>query len=34
MGCVWWILALLGFLLAVGYLYLFILDKLKKRAFS
>lgn len=31
MGCSWWILALLIFLLAVGALYLWILNLLKKR---
>lgn len=30
MGCVWWILLLLFFLLGVGQLYLSILKKLKK----
>ena len=30
MGCVWWILTLLVFLLAVGYCYLFILDGIRK----
>ena len=30
MGVVWWILALLLFLILVGYLYLHILDRLKK----
>ncbi len=34
MGCVWWILLLLAFLIAVGFFYLFVLDKLsKKRSF-
>ncbi|MBR4224644.1 MAG: Pr6Pr family membrane protein [Oscillospiraceae bacterium] len=28
MGCVWWILAILIFLLAVGYLYRFIIEKI------
>lgn len=31
MGCVWWILLLLGLILLFSYLYLFFLDKLKKR---
>lgn len=31
MGCAWWILALLALLLAVGYVYLLIVDGLKKR---
>lgn len=31
MGCVWWILALLLFLLAVGFVYLLILDRIKRR---
>ena len=30
MGCVWWILSLFVFLLAVGFLYLFILDVIKR----
>ena len=30
MGVVWWILALLLFLVLVGYLYLLILDRLKR----
>ena len=30
MGCVWWILLLLGLILLFSYLYLFFLDKLKK----
>ena len=32
MGCVWWILALLILLLALGFLYLRIIEGLKKRA--
>ena len=32
MGCVWWILILLILLILVGFLYLCILDALKKRA--
>ncbi len=32
MGCMWWILLLLLFLIAVGFLYLRILDLLKKTA--
>ncbi|MBO4413953.1 MAG: Pr6Pr family membrane protein [Clostridia bacterium] len=32
MGCVWWIIALLILLLAVGYVYLVIVDVLKKTA--
>ncbi|MBR6052119.1 MAG: Pr6Pr family membrane protein [Clostridia bacterium] len=31
MGCVWWIIALLALLLAVGFGYLAIIDKTKKR---
>ncbi len=31
MGCMWWIIALLIFLILVGLLYLWILDLLKKR---
>ncbi len=31
MGCVWWILAILIFLIAVGYLYLWLVDFLKER---
>jgi hypothetical protein len=31
MGTVWWILAILVFLLGIGYGYLAILDLLKKR---
>ena len=31
MGCVWWILALLGLLLLVGFLYLAVLDAIRKR---
>ncbi len=31
MGCVWWILALLVFLLLIGYLYLSIVNALRKR---
>lgn len=31
MGCVWWILALLALLLAIGSVYLLIVNKLKKR---
>lgn len=31
MGCVWWILALLLFLLAVGFVYLLILNRIKRR---
>ena len=32
MGCVWWILALLIFLIAVGRLYLFLPDLLKRKS--
>ena len=32
MGCVWWILLLLGLILLFSYLYLVILDKLKKHS--
>lgn len=31
MGCVWWILVLLFFLLLVGYLYLKLLDEVKRK---
>ena len=31
MGCVWWILILLMFLLGIGFLYLWILGKIRKR---
>ena len=31
MGCVWWILAIFLFLMAVGLLYLAVLDRLRKR---
>ena len=31
MGCAWWILALLLFLLAVGFVYLLILNRIKRR---
>ena len=31
MGCAWWILLLLLFLIGVGYLYLFIADMIRKR---
>ena len=31
MGCAWWIIAILIFLLGIGYLYLRILDRLKKK---
>ncbi|MBP5593149.1 MAG: Pr6Pr family membrane protein [Clostridia bacterium] len=31
MGCVWWIVALLMLLVGLGYLYLFIVDLMKKR---
>ncbi len=34
MGCGWWILAILVLLLAVGYGYLRILDRLKKKGSS
>ena len=30
MGCVWWIIALLIVILAVGYVYLVIIDAMKK----
>lgn len=33
MGTVWWILAILVFLLGIGYGYLAILDLLKKRMY-
>ena len=32
MGCVWWILAILLFLVLVGWIYLLILDRLKQKA--
>ena len=31
MGCVWWILALLLFLIALGYSYLLIVDRIRKK---
>lgn len=31
MGCVWWILALLLFLIAVGFVYLLLLGRIKRR---
>ncbi|MBQ3372566.1 MAG: Pr6Pr family membrane protein [Oscillospiraceae bacterium] len=31
MGCAWWILLLMLFLIGVGYLYLFIADRIRKR---
>ena len=31
MGCAWWILALLLFLIAVGFAYLLILNRIKRR---
>ncbi len=31
MGCVWWILTLLAFLLMIGYLYLAIINAIRKR---
>ncbi|MBR4896097.1 MAG: Pr6Pr family membrane protein [Clostridia bacterium] len=34
MGCVWWILALLGLLLLVGFLYLAVLDAIRKRVYG
>lgn len=32
MGCIWWILALLAFLVGIGFLYLGILNKIKKNS--
>lgn len=32
MGCIWWILALLVFLILVGFLYLWILEVLRRRS--
>ena len=34
MGCVWWILAIFLLLIAVGHIYLWILDRLKKHVSS
>jgi hypothetical protein len=34
MGCIWWILALLGLLLLVGFLYLAVLDAIRKRVYG
>lgn len=34
MGCVWWILALLVLLLLIGYVYLIILDRIRRRIAS